>query len=99
MTRAGRFTHASSSTIVRKLRVGIVSIFPDGDEKHGLSGGVASYTRNLIEALGRAGLVEPIVFANQTDLGLERFDTTIGKIEPGNIELHRCWHRGSRFVS
>lgn len=66
--------------------IALVSSYPPPHVKHGATGGVASYTRNLVEALTRSGCTLTVL---------------ADRISPPPIEkpqIVRCWNPGLRYV-
>lgn len=70
------------------MRLGIISTYPKKGAKHANAGGVASYTKNLVESLSSQGL-KVDVFANAIK---EKESYT-----ENNVKVFRCWKRGTFF--
>jgi len=74
------------------MKVGIVSIYPDKSERYSYKGGVATYTKNLVEAIVSADSnIKAIVLA-------EREAKKFSYYEKGKkIKVIRSWRRGIFF--
>ena len=72
-----------------KLKVAIVSIYPPPKSKHSKSGGVASYTHNLANAIPKSS-IETMVFSNNLP------DIESNYVENG-ITIKRCWDKGIKY--
>ncbi len=74
------------------MNLGIVSIFPEKNKKHSHRGGVASYTRNLIE-----GIIENDKKINIVILA-DRYGKEKKYFEYGKqVKVIRCWREGFNF--
>lgn len=82
--------HAMSCTEIK--RVAHVALYPPPGVRHAADGGVASYTRNLVENMVRTARDEIYVVA-QRDRGASRSES----VEDG-ITIIRCFDRDSRYV-
>jgi len=77
-----------ASAAQRSQEIAIVAPFPPPGVRHGAAGGVASYTRNLVEALGNRGL-RPTVLASRIPESPQ-----VGAEGP----ILRCWEPGPGYV-
>lgn len=64
-----------------KPTIGMISIYPSEGERHPELGGVASYTKNIVEEI--ANEAEVTVYANKFDAAKE--------YKMGKISIRRCW--------
>ena len=76
------------------MNLGIVSIFPEKNKKHSHKGGVASYTRNLVEG----------IIANDKKIKLTVLADRKGKEKSyfeyqKQVKIIRSWHRGYGFFN
>lgn len=83
---------ASGLNQLYSLRVGMVSPYPRRGEKHVATGGVASYARNLAEALAERAVAVTVI---ADTLRGERE----GSRETGGIKVIRCWPRNPGYVA
>ncbi|WP_297555783.1 hypothetical protein, partial [Thermococcus sp.] len=67
-----------------RIHVGIISVYPKRGEKHTKFSGVASYTKNLVEAISKLERIKISVYANITSKKEEY-------TESDNIVVIRCW--------
>lgn len=68
------------------LKVGVVSIYPPKGSIHAESGGVASYTKNLVESLSLDNISDLIVFADKIDNKKEEYTED-------KTRVIRCWDK------
>jgi glycosyltransferase involved in cell wall biosynthesis len=69
------------------MKVGMVSVYPPPASKHAESGGVASYTKNLVISLLDSCKI--VVFAN-------RMSNTDNEYQEGAM-VYRCWNKGIMY--
>lgn len=71
------------------MKVAIVSIYPPPMSKHAKSGGVASYTHNLVNSMPK-NIIETVVFSNKLP------DIESNYVE-NRIIIKRCWNKGIKY--
>jgi polysaccharide biosynthesis protein PslF len=76
-------------TMTKPTVIAHISIYPPKGEKHSKSGGVASYTKNLVNAI-------PLEYIENHVFG-EIINNQTSYIEEG-VSVHRVFHRDPRFV-
>lgn len=69
------------------MKIAVISLYPPKKSKHAKLGGVASYTKNLVESLSRIKKVRVIIFANKLNNKKEKYTEQ-------KIKIIRCWNRG-----
>ena len=73
-----------------QMRVAFVSTYPPKSEKHVRTGGVASYSRNLVCALSESG-TKTTVFADKMKT------VPMAAYEEEDVRVIRCWSKGWRY--
>lgn len=68
-----------------------ISIYPDRGRKHIEAGGVASYTKNLINNIHYSKTDKVYILCNKIDGKYERY-------EEGGIEVIRCFDKNPKFI-
>lgn len=74
------------------MRVGIVSIYPEKNKKHSLKGGVASYTKNLVEGIvANNKKIKLTILADRDGKQSSYFENK------GQVKIVRSWKREFNF--
>ena len=69
------------------MKIGIISLYPPKEATHAKLGGVASYTKNLVDSFPKK--LEITVFANKINNKEEYSENT--------VKVIRCWKKGSFY--
>lgn len=74
----------------RKIKLGIISIYPPRGRRYPQFGGVASYTKNLASSLNKEK-IEVRIYAN-------RINKIYSRYSENGVDIVRCWDKGNFYT-